>query len=443
MRDLYIALIVFGLLPAVVMRPYVGTLLWAWMSLMAPHRLSWGFSYDFPFVQVIALVTFLGMLLSKEKKTFPLMAPTVVFMMFTLWVCVTTVFALSPGFAQARLIFVMKVFALSYVALLTINTRERLHALMWVIVLSIGFYGVKGGMFTLLSGGGNRVYGPEGSFIADNNQMALALVMMIPLFRYLQLNTDARLMRIGLGGAMGLSIVSALGSYSRGGMLALSVTLIALVARTRRRFLLGFLALGAFGGAFIFLPQEWHERMSTMQDEEVDASVQGRFDIWALSFQIAVDRPIVGGGFDMLYDLRTYTMYNSSITPRTAHSITFQILGEHGFIGLLLFLLIGVTLVFKAQAVRRQTKGVPRLQWAADMAGMSQVSLGGFFVAGQFLNVAYFDLIYLYVPLIVGTAAVVQREKAKMAKEPPAAPDLAPAVLRPDMRPPALGARQF
>jgi probable O-glycosylation ligase (exosortase A-associated) len=230
-------------------------------------------------------------------------------------------------------------------------------------------------------------------------------------------------------------------------MLALSATLIALVARTRRRFLIGFLALGAFGGAFFFLPQEWHERMSTMQDEEVDASVQGRFDIWELSFRVALDRPIVGGGFDMLYDLRTYTMYNSSITPRTAHSITFQILGEHGFIGLLLFLMIGITLVIKAQSIRRQAKGVPRLQWAADMAGMSQVSLGGFFVAGQFLNVAYFDLIYLYVPLIVGAAAIVQREKAKMAKEDPAAaalaPGLAPAILRPGMRPPALGARQF
>jgi len=84
MRDLYIALVVFGLLPAVVMRPYVGVLLWTWLSLMAPHRLSWGFSYDFPYVQVIALASFVGYLVSKEKKSFPIAAPTVVFILFSL-----------------------------------------------------------------------------------------------------------------------------------------------------------------------------------------------------------------------------------------------------------------------------------------------------------------------------------------------------------------------
>lgn len=449
MRDLYITLIVFGLLPIVVMRPYVGTLLWTWMSLMAPHRLSWGFSFDFPFVQVIALACFLGILLSKEKKSFPLMGPTVALLLFTGWVCVTTVFALSPEFAQARLIFVMKVLALSYFALMTITTRERLHALVWVIVLSVGFYGVKGGVFTLLSGGGNRVYGPVGSFISDNNHMALALVMMVPLFRYLQLNSGMRMMRVGLGGAMGLTIVAALGSYSRGAMVSLAATLTALLARTRRRFLIGFLALAAFGGAVLFLPDAWHARMATVQDEEVDASVQGRFEIWGLSFQIAMDRPIVGGGFDMLYDLQTYNRYGSTIRPRSAHSITFQILGEHGFVGLGLFLMIGIASVVKAQSIRRAAKGHPHLQWASDLAGMCQVSLVGFFVGGQFLNVAYFDLIYLYVPLIVGTANIVLREKAHAtaaaglgaARLPGALPALTPA--RADPRRPALGARQF
>jgi probable O-glycosylation ligase (exosortase A-associated) len=264
--------------------------------------------------------------------------------------------------------------------------------------------------------------------------------MMVPLFRYLQLNSGVRLIRVGLMGAMGLTIVSALGSYSRGAMLALSVTLIALVARTRRRFLIGFLALAAFGGAILFLPEAWHERMSTVQDEEVDASVQGRFEIWALSFQIALDRPIVGGGLDMLYDLRTYNRYGSTITPRTAHSVTFQILGEHGFVGLGLFLLIGVTLVFKAQSIRRSVKGLPHLQWAGDMAGMCQVSLVGFFVAGQFLNVAYFDLLYLYVPLIVGTAAVVARESRAVPERRLQGAPLVAAGERPQ---PVLGLRQM
>lgn len=448
MRDLYIALIIFGLLPAVIMRPYVGTLLWAWVSLMSPHRLSWGFSFDFPYVQVIALASFIGLLLSKEKKTFPIMAPTVYFMLFTAWVCVTTVFALSPTLAQARLIFVLKIFALAYFALMTITTRERLHALIWIIVLSIGFYGVKGGVFTFASGGGFRVYGPPGSFIEDNNQMALALVMMIPLFRYLQMNSGVKFMRVGLGFAMASSIVGALASYSRGAMIAMTATLFALLAQTRRKFLTGFLVFSVALGALAFLPQDWFDRMSTLGDEEVDASTQGRFDIWAFSTEVAISRPIVGGGFDMLFDRATYDLYGSSIRPRSAHSIVFQVLGEHGFIGLFLFLMIGISVWFKAQWVKKNTKGIPRLQWAHDLASMAQVSLMGYFVAGLFLNLAFFDLIYLYVPMMVGTATVVMRERAKAAPEAgmagaPASTQAAPSAPHHDPVRPALGTRQF
>src|SRR5690606_31472961 len=145
-----------------------------------------------------------------------------------------------------------------------------------------------------------------------------------------------------------------------------------------------------------------------------------------------------GGGFDMLYDLNTYNRYGSSIKPRTAHSITFQVLGEHGFVGLGLFLLIGITGLIKAQSISRMAKGVPHLQWAADMDGMCQVSLGGFFDAGQVLNVAYFDLIYLFDPLIVCTAAIVVRDRGAVPARRQGAPVLAPG----EPAQPALGLRQ-
>lgn len=412
MRDIYIAAIVLSLLPAAFLRPYIGVYLWAWLSLMAPHRLSWGFSYDFPYVYVVALVTLAGLLLSPERKSFPFTASTVTFVLFTLWLCVTTLFALWPDAAQARLIFVLKVFALSYVALLTINTRERLHMLVWVIVISVGFYGVKGGIFTLLTGGGSRIYGPPGSFIEDNNHMALALVMMVPLFRYLQLNSEIRLVRFGLGFSMAMTIVSALASYSRGAMLALSVTLIVLVLQTRRRFLAGVIAFAAFGGALALLPTEWFDRMSTIEEYQEDGSTQGRFEIWTFSTEVALSRPVVGGGFDMLFDGRTYQLYGSTIRPRSAHSIIFQVLGEHGFVGLFLFLMIGTTLLFTAQSIKKRAKDHPTLQWARDLASMMQVSLIGYFVAGLFLNLAFFDLIYLYIPIVVGTATVVTRAVA-------------------------------
>lgn len=407
MRDIYIALIVAGLLPAAFLRPFVGVILWTWMSLLAPHRLAWGFAFDFPFVQIIALVTFLGILISPERKSFPASAPTVWFILFTLWIFVTTVFALAPELAQDRLVYVLKVFALAYVALLVTNTRERLHVLVWTIVISVGFYGVKGGVFTLLSGGGARVYGPAGSYIEDNNHMALALIMVVPLLRYLQLNSGDRLVRIGLGGAMGLMIISALGSYSRGAFLALSVTVLTMLLQTRRKMLAGVIMVGALVGGLLFLPQDWFDRMGTIETYEEDASTQGRFEIWGLSTEIALDRPLVGGGLDVLFSYDTYVRYDSTIRPRSAHSIIFQVLGEHGFVGLFLFVGMGLATWLKGWRIRKLTKDRPDLRWAFDLASMWQVSLTGYCAAGLFLNLAFFDLVYLLIPIAAGTTALV------------------------------------
>lgn len=412
MRDLYISLILGGLVPAALFRPFIGVILWTWVSLMAPHRLSWGFAYDLPFVQMIAIATLVGLFISPERKTFPVNAPTVWFVLFTIWTGVTTIFALSPELATARFIYVLKIFALAYVALLLTNTRERVHVLVWTIVISVGFYGVKGAVFTVLSGGAHRVYGPEGSYIHDNNHMALALIMVVPLVRYLQLNSGMRLVRIGHGLAMAGLIISALGSYSRGAFLATSVTLLIMLLQTRRKVLAGVILVGAFIGGLMILPETWFARMGTIESYEEDASTQGRFEIWGLSTEIALDRPLVGGGFDVLFDLDTYARYSSSIRPRSAHSIVFQVLSEHGFVGLFLFLMMGLSIWFKGWKVRRLTRERADLRWAYDLASMWQVSLAGYFAGGLFLNLAFIDLVYLFIPISAATVALAMQETA-------------------------------
>ena len=55
------------------------------------------------------------------------------------------------------------------------------------------------------------------------------------------------------------------------------------------------------------------------------------------------------------------------------------------------------------------TKEQPELRWAYDLAAMIQVSLVGYMVAGAFLSLAYFDLFYLLVAIVVATQDVVAR----------------------------------
>jgi len=84
-----------------------------------------------------------------------------------------------------------------------------------------------------------------------------------------------------------------------------------------------------------------------------------------------------------------------------AHSSYFSVLGEHGFVGLFLFLMLGFVSWRTGAWVMKYAADSDSLTWARDLAGMIQVSLMGFAVGGAFLSLAYFDLLYHLVALLV------------------------------------------
>ncbi len=153
----------------------------------------------------------------------------------------------------------------------------------------------------------------------------------------------------------------------------------------------------------VLMPQYWHERMGTIAAEEVDASVQGRLDAWGYAIDLALERPI-GGGFRAV---EGYVNPNSGVS-RSAHSIYFEVLGEHGFVGLALYLALGIGTFLMGTRILRHAKGDPDLVWARDLASMLQVSIAAFAVAGLFLGLAFFDLFYHLVVIMVLTGAVVR-----------------------------------
>ena len=219
MRDLLVTALVFGSIPFIFRQPYIGILVWFWLSYMNPHRLAWGFASDFPFAQVIAIVLIVATLMSKEMKKIPMNPLVVVWGLFIVWMGLTTVFAFYPHFAILEYERVIKIQLLIFFALMLVRTKERIILMMWVTVVSLGFYGIKGGIFTILTGGGARVWGPWGSFVEDNNALALAILMILPLMNFLRVESKRRWVRWGLLGAMGLCAISALGSQSRGALL--------------------------------------------------------------------------------------------------------------------------------------------------------------------------------------------------------------------------------
>ena len=96
-----------------------------------------------------------------------------------------------------------------------------------------------------------------------------------------------------------------------------------------------------------------------------------------------------------------------------AHSIYFQVMGEHGFIGLGLYLLLGVLTWRSAGWIARSTEGNIELRWAGSLATMIQTSMVGFAVGGAFLSLVYFDVPYYLMGAIVTTRLLVEQRLAE------------------------------
>jgi putative inorganic carbon (hco3(-)) transporter len=410
MRDILVTLIIFGCLPFVFKRPYLGALLWVWISVMNPHTQGWGFASTFPFAAIVALVTIASLLFTKEPKSLPTTPVIVVFIVFVLWMNITTLFALYPEDAYIQWIKVMKIMLMTVVTLMLIRTKKHLQLLIWVIVISLGYYGVKGGLFTIKGGAEDRVWGPTGSFIGGNNEIALALIMTIPLMHYLQIVSPNKWVRHGMTVAMLLCAAAALGTYSRGALLAIAAMGAFLWLKSRQKLGLALLAIIAIPPLIAFMPGQWGERMDSISAYEEDESAQGRFNAWWMAYNLAKERPLTGGGFEVTTPELFWRYAPNPVDIHAAHSIYFQALGEHGFVGLGLYLLLGFLTWRTGSWIIRNTEQLKDFQWAFNLATMIQVSLVGFAVGGTFLSLLYFDVPYYLMGAIVVVRILVEKE---------------------------------
>ena len=133
----------------------------------------------------------------------------------------------------------------------------------------------------------------------------------------------------------------------------------------------------------------------------------GRINVWKFALKLASDHPLFGGGYET-FDRSLYSLYLPSIAndpnqyiAADSHSIYFEVLGEHGFIGLFLFLLLGFLTLKESNRIRNNTKTSLEYKWVYDLSSMLQVSIIGFAVGGAFLGLAYFDLYYHLIAMIV------------------------------------------
>lgn len=416
MRDALLLLIICGGSLAALRRPWIGVMLWTWISLMNPHAEFGWRAATWPVASLVAGCTLIGLVFTRDRQNPFLSAPVWALLAFTSWICVTLPFSMYLDPSISLWTRSLKIFLMLFVTLALVNTREKLSWFIGLCVFSLAFYGIKGGVFTLATGGNFRVWGPAG-FIQGNNEIALALVMVLPLMRYVHLQLRRPWLRHAMAVAMVLTAVTVLGTYSRGALLALAAMSAVLWIKSERKVLWGVLLVLCALAILSVMPEQWWARMDTIKTYERDESALGRINAWIMAWNLARDH-FFGGGFSIYYP-EVFLRYSPEPDRvHAAHSIYFQVLGEHGFVGLFLFVLIGWLTWRKCARLQALARANPEIQWAGQLGSMIQVSMVGFAVGGAFLSLAYFDLPYDMMAMVAIALHLVEKTSARPAPQP-------------------------
>lgn len=427
MRDYLVLAIVFVSVPIALVSPYYGVLIWSWLAYFNPHRNTWGIARDFPVAIVIAIPTLVGTLFAPKNHRI-ITRETLLLAMQWSWFALTTYYISTvPMFtghvldARAQLLTISKILLMTVVMILLVNSRQKLRGLVLVIIASFGLRALVATVFFISTGGQYRIWGPDGTFLADNNDFALGLNMVLPMFFFMARSEESKWMRIAIRVLMVCVIVSVIGTYSRGGLVGLSVTVVMLVLNSRHK-IVGLLLLSiGLCGVLAFTTTDWKGRMGSFTQGNLDESAESRIAMWRGGWRLVQDYPLAGGGFDVYTDAAAFSQYvddaDKVFGQHGPHSIYFQTLGEQGFVGLALFLGLIGSCFLSLSKLRRRAALNEKLAWAIPYTRMFEISLLAYMANGATLGRAYFDLFYQIVACIVVLKIVWQREVAELFEQ--------------------------
>jgi len=409
MRDLALVSILPLLVYLSFKRPFIGAALWLWTSAFNVNQLIYGFATSITYNRLFAITTILSYFFSKNKPKFHFDKLTGLILLFFLW----TTLSSFVGDANQRVIWMrwnefMRIILFYFFAIAIVEKKRHIDVMMWVLVLSIGALAAGEGLKFLVSGGGHRIGGLRG-ITGDNNFFAVMILTMLPMAFYLVSQTQHQLIKKGLYFVIALDILGLISTYSRSGFIGLGVLTLFALKSSKRKVLWVFIISSIVFLAMNFLPEEWFGRMDSMENTEEDSSFMHRVVVWKMCIVIAINNPFFGEGFKAIENISIWQQYiddyhllNFIASPeadffepvRAAHSIYFQVLSSHGFIGLFLFILILFSAYVKIGSIIRRAKRNNMDEWVFIMLNMLRVSIIAYSLSGGTVSVAYFDFLY-------------------------------------------------
>lgn len=405
MRDLIVFLAVMSLMPTAFQRPYIGMLLFSWLAYMRPQDLCWGFARTMRLSFFVSIAMLSGWIANEQgRRSFTRWEPRTA-LMVTLMVLI----AISYFQAQIQDEYTNKYFfeyiKIVVIALFTVgqcDTKDRLRGMFWVIAISLGFFGVKSGLWGVMTGGGKQILRGPGGMLEDNNDFALALVMNVPLLYYLGMGENKKWVTQATRAAVFLTIVTVFLTRSRGAFLALSFTSLWIAYRSGKLFR-AIMFLMFLAALFPFVaPQDILDRLASIGDTK-ESSANARLTAWATAFEMIKDNPIWGVGmrnFQPRYPDYSVIPLTKSSTTYVAHNSYLQIWAESGTLAFVVYMGVLGSVFLSLGRIYKQARVRPDLFWAMNYARMMEATTVGFSVGAFFLNRGHFDLWYHWLALV-------------------------------------------
>jgi putative inorganic carbon (HCO3(-)) transporter len=422
-------LVFFGSVPAIIMSPFAGTIVYKWLEYLPP-----GLNYQMSLLPdrlsfFIGALTFLCWLF-REKKGWP-RPPSLMIMLilFFLWINVTTYFALVPADAQWQWNRTVKTIGFAVLTGLMLRNRPRIEAAIWIQVVCVAYSSIPGMLKTFIGGGGgNVVTGAAGSFIEDRVAFAVLLPMIVPLALFLAKHSTliplSRWPKRAMQGIAASCCIALIGTFARTALFSGAAALIMLTVKSKRKVIAVVVACAVVGLGYTIAPESWLHRMEGTENYQQDASAEARLEAWGWAWNMAVEHPVFGGGFKA---------FELNRLPNgvwlEAHNIFFEVVSEHGFPGAILFFGMIFIAYHSCSVAARKARGRAELDWAADLARMLQAGLLAFVAGGMFISIATNPPLYDWAALVIGLRSLVERETAKSRVRSPVPGSAAAAML--------------
>jgi len=388
-------------------KPFIGLLLYFFCFYMHPPGKYWGaYLPEIRWTFIVAIVTIIGVLFSKENKTEWLRPKqSKLLIAFAIFVIIQTPFAISFDWHKEYAILLIKLLIVYFLIITLVNSKSRLIALIVTNLMGAAYIGLN----ALQTHTGGRLESAGLPSIDDSNLIAIHMIAIVFLGGFLFLSLKNWKWKIGIGLLLALSGNLILMSASRGGVGALAITGALLIIFSPSDFRMRFMKWGAIALLVVssltidMIINRMGSAISS-EGEEVDKSAQSRMVIINAQIEMVKDSPIFGNGH------RTTLLLSPAFIPeeymtktkvgqlRGSHNVTLSYLADHGIIGGgIMLLVIVLTILSSLKTSKNNTLDKDVRLFAL---GVSCALLGSF-IASQFSNSKVLEVTFWLLALCI------------------------------------------